>query len=270
MKESQAQHLSLCVLISCMHENVSIIERTKVQTNVVVVNQCDVDSIEKSSFINSKGEICEVMFICTTERGLSKSRNMAIKNCDSDICLICDDDEILSDDYEKLIIDAYNQYPNAGFLTFPFHRIDKPAYFSDKYSKIGFKDIMKTASIQITFKRELVSKYSLFFDEKLGSGTGNGGGEENKFLLDYYKKNVKMYYVPQYIATLDQGVSLWRNGFTKEYFKNWGWSIRRIMGPWLGGLYIVYISIFKHNMYSSTISFFSAFKNLVTGFFEKR
>ena len=53
--------------------------------------------------------------IYTTERGLSKSRNLAIANAKTDICLICDDDEIFVDNYEEIILNAY--YENKNVLT---------------------------------------------------------------------------------------------------------------------------------------------------------
>lgn len=89
-------------LISCMHEtDHSIVKRSNVQSDVVVVNQCDRNSIEEFDFTNNTGEKCHCKYINTTERGLSCSRNMAIQNGWGDICLICDDDEHLSDDYPE-------------------------------------------------------------------------------------------------------------------------------------------------------------------------
>ena len=73
--------MTLTLLIACMHEkDTSIIQRSNVQTDVVVVNQCDHDSVEEFDFVNKKGKICHAKFICTNERGLSRSRNMAIRN----------------------------------------------------------------------------------------------------------------------------------------------------------------------------------------------
>ena len=73
--------MTLTLLIACIHEkDTSIIERSNVQTDVVVVNQCDHDSVEEFDFVNKKGRTCLAKFICTTERGLSRSRNMALFN----------------------------------------------------------------------------------------------------------------------------------------------------------------------------------------------
>ena len=43
------------VLISCMHQtDASIITRTNVQSDVLVINQCDKDEVEEYSFLNKK------------------------------------------------------------------------------------------------------------------------------------------------------------------------------------------------------------------------
>ena len=51
-------------LISCMYEkNANIIARSNIQTDVVVVNQCDYDSIEEFEFKNKKGVTCRAKFM---------------------------------------------------------------------------------------------------------------------------------------------------------------------------------------------------------------
>ena len=113
------------LLISCMHQkDASIIERSNVQSDVIVVNQCDKDSVEEFDFVNKKGRKCHAKFICTTERGLSKSRNMAIRNAWGDICLICDDDETIADDCEEKILRAYSENPDAALIAFALLRKD--------------------------------------------------------------------------------------------------------------------------------------------------
>lgn len=97
-------------ILSRMHQkDASIIERSNVQSDVVIINQCDRNDIEDFDFINKKGRKCHAKFISTTERGLSKSRNMAIRNAWGDICLICDDDEWIADDSEDKILKAYKR-----------------------------------------------------------------------------------------------------------------------------------------------------------------
>ena len=67
--------MRLEVLISCMYQtDTSIIERTGIESDVLVVNQCDRDGEEAFDFTNKNGEICHARILHTTEQGLSRSR----------------------------------------------------------------------------------------------------------------------------------------------------------------------------------------------------
>lgn len=265
--------MKLVVLISCMNQsNFDIVSRSNLQTDAIIVNQCDKEDIWDYKYINKKGKACLVKMICTTERGLSRSRNMAIENAWGDICLICDDDEVLEDDYEDTILSAYNIYKDLCCIT--FHVVRKDRSFSSKQlgriAFLGLKGIMQTSSVQITFRREIVINRNITFDVKLGSGTGNGSGEENKFLLDIRRKSIRILYYPKTIATILPGTSLWFKGFNNIYMRNLGWSSRRSLGSILGFLYISYFGMKHINLYKSEISPFCAYLNLFKGYFEQR
>lgn len=262
--------MSLILLISCMHEkDTDIIKRSNAQTDVVVINQCDRDSVEEFDFVNKIGKTCHAKFINTTERGLSRSRNMAIDNAWGDICLISDDDERFEDDYEEKILSAYESNPNADFISFACVR-EGHTYPSD-WMKMDIKRILKTSSIQVSFRREAILKNNIRFDVKMGSGTGNGGGEENKFMMDCKRKGLNMLYCPSVITTLLSTNSLWCNGYDEKYFRNRGWASRRIMGKFMGYLFMWY-NIYAHRkeFASNDYSLFRVVNCFHKGFFEKR
>ena len=74
-----------------------IIKRSNIQSNCVIINQCNEDKKEELKIENNK----TCLWINSKERGLSRSRNMAIQNSDTDVCLIADNDEIFDDDVEE-------------------------------------------------------------------------------------------------------------------------------------------------------------------------
>ena len=260
------------LLISCMHQkDHGIIERSNVQSDVVVVNQCDQDGIEEFDFINKKGRTCHCKFICTTERGLSKSRNLALRSAWGDVCLICDDDEILEDDSEDKIVNAYHENPNAALIAFALIRKDYGKIYPKDKRPLRFKQILKTSSLQITFSRELILKHGITFDEKMGSGTGNGGGEENMFMFTVKKKGLGMLYYPDIIATVNPSESQWFKGYNERYFENLGWTDRRLFGPVLGLVYLFYWPIFRRKKYAKDgVSVIQALKHSFKGFISKR
>lgn len=114
------------ILMSCMHQHDhSILVRSNVQSNIVVVNQCDIDKTEEFEFTNKYGQNKWCIFISTTERGLSRSRNMALQNAPNDsICLIADDDETFDDNVENTILDSFERYPMADLIAFSLIRKD--------------------------------------------------------------------------------------------------------------------------------------------------
>ena len=91
--------LKLEVLISAMNQNdLSIADRSLCDSDVLIINQTN-----KNSFCEADRDFGHIRMLSTTERGLSRSRNMAINMARADICLFCDDDEILDKNYHNIL-----------------------------------------------------------------------------------------------------------------------------------------------------------------------
>lgn len=256
-----------------MHEkDHGIVERTNVQTDAVVVNQCDEDKVEEYTFTNKKGSECKVVFVNTTERGLSKSRNMAIRYAkDADVCLICDDDEVLEDHYENIITNAFlREGKPVDLAAFSFNRPGGRGRLADCELKMGVKEICKTSSVELAFRRKSIIDAGIVFDEKMGSGTGNGGGEDTKFMMDCKRKKLNMRYYPQVIGTLLESESQWFNGWDKKLMLDSGWTDRREFGFALGYVHIMYTWLHHYIDYKKNMNPFQAFFYLNKGFFQKR
>lgn len=258
------------ILLSCMGEmDHSIIERSNIQSDVIVVNQCNRNSVERFEFEARKGKTYDAIFVNTTDRGLSNSRNMAISYAnDDDICQICDDDEMIAENASEIILKAYEEHPKSDIITFVVDRKDKN--YPLKSQVLNFIGILRTSSVQITFRKKSIATLDIKFDNMLGSGTGNGAGEEIKFLLDCKKNHLKLLYIPQSIAKLKSYDSKWFKGYNESYFQNFGWSTRRIMGGTIGAPYLIYWLITHKKLYNSEISFWKSFRNIMKGFLEKR
>lgn len=247
------------VLLSCMNQDCeNIVFRSNLNNvRTLVVNQCDVvqdDLIEYND---------KLRCINTGSRGLSRSRNMAIENSVEDICVLSDDDEFFVDDLAAKVIETYLNLPQADLIVFKVINVNKK--LGEKVHRLKKYECLRVSSQQITFKRQsILGKVN--FDILLGAGTGNGAGEENKFLLDCYKRGLKIYYVPIEIATVqvDSG-STWFFGFDKNYFFNRGKTTRYVLGLPISILYAFYFLLFKHKVYKKNISFFSAFKYIFKG-----
>lgn len=136
--------------------------------------------------------------------------------------------------------------------------------------KLSRLEVLKVSSLQISFKKKSIEDKNIRFDTKLGAGSGNGAGEENKFLLDAYDNGLQIYHYPVNIANMMERESTWFKGFDEEYFYNRGASTRYILGFWQSCAYALYFVIFKYKMYKNNTSFISALKNIFQGIAENK
>lgn len=256
------------VLMSIMSQNgVEIVKRTNIKSNVVVVNQCDCES-RKNIIINGHN----VNYINTTDRGLSRSRNLAIQEATGDYCLLCDDDEILENDYVDKIESAFRASPDADIICFIVTRDGKR--HPTKKRRISYLNSLRISSVQIVLKKASVIKNNVKFDENFGAGSPNGAGEENIFMFDCLKKNMKIYYVPIVIGELLASASTWFTGFDKEYFLKRGRIFRRLFGGF-GYIHAIYFAISKYGRYKNNVSLLQAIDLLYkgmnkTGYIERK
>ena len=106
--------MSIEVLLSTMHQDdLSIIEKCNIRTSCLIVNQCN-----KNGYMEKDMPFGKCRMISTTDRGLSKSRNVALENSIADICVICDDDMKYINGYERIILGAFNELHDADIIVF--------------------------------------------------------------------------------------------------------------------------------------------------------
>ncbi len=252
------------ILMSCMHQkDAELVKQSNLTGHVVVVNQCDVDGYEE--YANEHGII---RMFSTTERGLTKSRNVAIRESDADVCMICDDDEIFVSGYESKIREAYESLPQADVIIFKM--VNYPCPFPNQVMKVRFPRTMNVSSWQISFRRERLLKKGVAFDELLGAGTGNGAEEELKFLTDCEKAKLQIYYVPIAIASVAQTESTWFAGFNEEFFVNRGATTRYILGVPMASLYAVYYVLKKRAKYRENLTMLQAMRAIFRGMMENK
>jgi len=256
--------MKLEILMSCMHQSDdSLVRASRITSDVVVINQCDREDYAEYATENGTARM-----FSTTQRGLTKSRNMAIAKSDADVCLLCDDDEVFQPDYREKILNAYEELAQADVIIFKM--VNRPPSFPDKVMRLRFPKTMKVSSWQISFRKASLVAKGIAFDELLGAGTGNGAEEELKFLWDCQKAGLQIYYVPTPIASVAQTESTWFGGFTEQFFVNRGATTRYIMGLPLASAYALYYCLRKRSMYSAQITPMNALKATFRGIRENK
>jgi glycosyltransferase involved in cell wall biosynthesis len=256
--------MRLEVLMSCMNQkNFDLIYTSQLNSDILLINQCNVDSTEEIEF----GDGYKARMINSSDRGLSKSRNTALANANGDICLLADDDETFYAEYSSIILNEFEENPRFDIIAFIVDRPDKS--YSLKKKRINYISSLKIGSCQIAFKRRAILNKGIKFNEKFGSGTDNGPGEENLFLYECLKKGLKILYVPVKIGKVSQSQSEWFKGFDKMYFFNRGKILKELMGGFFGLIYALEFAIMKYPRYYKETSFPNALALMIKGIMYK-
>lgn len=135
-------------------------------------------------------------------KGLTKSRNNAIRLATGDVCVIADDDVKYTNEYFDTIIKAY-QVSSFDILCFKINTgKGNPEYkkYPQKQIVINSLSDHVPSSIEITFIRNKIIDNSINFDERFGLGSWLSGGEENLFIYDAIKKGLKVGFIPEFIV----------------------------------------------------------------------
>ena len=129
--------------------------------------------------------------------GLSVARNIGLNFIKGDIVMLSDDDAWYPSDALERVVKFFSETPEADILLTQIYDPIKGIYYKD-YGKTSKKlrcifDLLSKSSIEIAFT---YSNVSIRFDELFGLGGIFVAGEENDFLIQCYRKNATIYYLP--------------------------------------------------------------------------
>ncbi len=249
------------VLLSAMHlENENYIDSLNIHTDCVVINQCDRECVRKTAHDTDRGCV-NVTYVETRERGLSKSRNMAIGHATSQVCILCDNDVEYVSDYDRIITDAFERY-DADVIVFFIKRPERSRPVFDRPKKMGYLSVLKIFSPEIAFRLESVK--DIRFNESFGAGAKYCMGEENLFLYDLLKRGKKILYVPEMIAKVRDEESTWFKGYDRDFFISRGANYAA-MSKLFSVVLILQFAVRKRELYADNLSVAEATRRMFEG-----
>lgn len=236
-KQKVRGNMNIEVLISAMNvDDISFYKRFNLSTDCLIINQTDHNSYEE---VEEDG--FKVRMISTDTRGLGRSRNLAILNSRADVVLFCDDDEVLEDDYERKIKEAFIEYPDVDFF------VMKTIIYKDGVETIKVKEekdlkiynALRYGSVHFAFKREKILEKNILLSTYFGAGTGNGAGEDSIFIADCIRNKLRVRTSTKLIAKIYNDDSTWFTGFDEKFFYDKG-KLSKALFPKMYRFYIEY------------------------------
>ena len=190
MSNVNNKNISLEILISTKdRDNLDFLNNIFVNNNthsnpILIINQT-----QNLNFSCPHSD--NINLINVNEIGLSKSRNLAIANAKADICLLADDDIVYENNFESIILNAFNLNPSADIITFKMNDF-KGNSFKDYpiIKKHNKKSLSFVNSVVIAFRRNSIISNKVFFDENFGLGSTFQTADEYVFLRDALNLNL--------------------------------------------------------------------------------
>ena len=182
--------------------------------NLLIINQTSQDKQLTSNLENVK-------VMNSFDKGLSKSRNLAIELATKALLILTDDDIVFQPGFESHVLKAFNSDDSHDGFRFEF--LNGKGNFAKKYpkhfeEKLSQLEILNTSSVELVFKRESIQKVNLKFDENFGLGTEFGMGEEAIFVADAVKKGLSIGFVPEVLVAHSHPSTSQRTAVSMQYF----------------------------------------------------
>lgn len=217
------------VLVAAINQNdYSLLEKMKINSDVIVGNQCDKNNIEIFTYNGYN-----VKYLNFNERGVGLNRNNALMRATGDICLFADDDMEYVDNYCDIVQTAFHQYPDADIIVFNLEEVVPKRYVIKKVEKVGYLNYLRYGTARIAVRLKSIKENGIYFNQCFGGGTEHCHGEDNIFLTECLKAGLKIYAIPEVIANLtEERESTWNAGYDEKYLIDQGYLYRAISKKW--------------------------------------
>ena len=200
--------------------------------SILIINQTSENNLLVSNFPS-------VRVINSFEKGLSKSRNLALKNAIGKIVIIADDDLVYKKDFEKAIVQAHHRLGEKAVISFC---IEKPngllfkKYLANTKTNLSLMELFNVLSIEISINKSVFDALQVQFDQDFGLGSTFEMGEEAIFLSDLKEQNQQIGFVPSIIATHSEISSNEKFDFEQRYYIQGAFLSRVLKGNYFMGL----------------------------------
>ena len=207
--------MAVQLLISCVDKNIpELIEKMHLAGPAVIVNQCGHDG---EAHLVVEGYPVDVYE--RKERGVGRSRNLALLKANQDICLFSDEDIVYTEGYQALIENEFAAHPEADGIMFQVE-VDpsRKTYQNDAWGKVNRWNCGRYPAYSMAFRREKLQNTGVGFSLLFGGGATYSNGEDSLFISQLIKAGLAIYKSPVCIGEEIPRPSTWFTGYHEKFF----------------------------------------------------
>lgn len=240
--------MTLQVLVSTMNQSdYSLLDRMNIQSDAVVVNQCEKDAIELFKYHGHS-----ITWISMSQRGVGLSRNICLFNASADIILWADDDIQYQDGYPEEVVKTFENNHCADIVCFNVDLINSTkntgGYRYNKYEKrLHFFNAMRYGACVIAARRKAILRERIAYSLLFGGGSEFSSGEDSLFIVDCLRAKLKIYSSPYVLGEVEDSSSSWYMGLNDKLFEDRGMLLSNAF-PILHRVLFVYYAFRMSNL----------------------
>lgn len=221
--------MRLCVLVAALEQDTDELPRKmRLKSDAVIVNQGDSDS-EEELIRNGK----KIRVLNRKERGVGKSRNLALDNAWGDVVLFSDEDIVYEDDYAARIIQAFRRRPDADLILFNVRvNPNRRTYWTEKSKRVYWFNCGRYPTFSAAVRLDRLKESGVRFSHLFGGGAPYSNGEDSLFFMDCIRAGLKVYAVSSVIGTERSRKSTWFKGYDEKFFFDRGVLFHFLYGKW--------------------------------------
>lgn len=234
--------------------------------------ECDAVLVDQGSrndryeFNTSEGHT--VRTIESVERGIGRSRNLALEEARGRIVLFSDDDIVYSEGYAERIQKAFEAHPEADIIMFNVNvSEDRKTYRIDKEIRVHKWSVGRYPAYAAAARLDSIRRAKVRFSLLFGGGARYSNGEDSLFFMDCLRAGLKVIAVPVTIGSEIPRESTWFHGFNDKFFLDRGVLYSFLYGN-AAGIWALRFVIAKRHSYAGQMKPSDAFKLMRKGIKE--
>lgn len=186
-----------------MNENIYNVQLNNTLSYVIVHQVSDGQEASYLHYMQGLSSLTKFKYIqLLNQKGLSKSRNVAIRESSADYIIFSDDDNYYIKNIEDKIRQVLEELGNPDFVSFKIED-DKGNEFK-KYKTTPFRhsknSALRISSIENVVSRKFIVDNDITFNESFGLGARYPSCEQPLFLNDILDSGGRAYFYPETIT----------------------------------------------------------------------
>ena len=253
------------VLISALGKDAqALASGMNLECDAVLVDQGSRD--DRYEFNTSEGHT--VRTIESVERGIGRSRNLALEEARGRIVLFSDDDIVYSEGYAESILKAFEAHPEADIIMFNVNvSEDRKTYRIDKEIRVHKWSVGRYPAYAAAARLDSIRRAKVRFSLLFGGGARYSNGEDSLFFMDCLRAGLKVIAVPVTIGSEIPRESTWFHGFNDKFFLDRGVLYSFLYGN-AAGIWALRFVLAKRRTYAGQMKRSDAYKLMCRGMKE--